>query len=437
VPTTRNIAAAHAVDKDWWLPVEVVPRMLKGVSMPSTPKLDRASMERERRHATLPRWAWWNPIGAERPWTVGVEEEVMLLEPRGWTLVNRYDDVAAALPPQLARRASAETHACALELAGAPHAHAAAAAAELATQRRILADTLDGLGLRAAVGGTHPSVMWNEIEVSSGPRYDRIRSSMRALGRREPTFALHVHVAVPGGDAAVRALAGLRHDLPLVLALAANSPYWQGRDTGLASARTPIFSMFPRVGIPRHFDSYRDYVAGVDTLVQAGAIPDPSFLWWDARLQPRLGTVEVRIMDGQTRVADIAALVALVQCLVRRHAQGGRRRERLAPEALAENRFLAARDGMDASFVEAEPARLRPAFERLGDVLEECRPIAQTLGCKDELEAVAALAGDPGHARQRAIGEARGLVAVAAELSAAFSPAGTAIGASAGPSSIE
>jgi carboxylate-amine ligase len=402
-----------------------------------TSNLHGASTERERRHFTLPRWAWWNPIGAERPWTVGVEEEVMLLEPERWTLVNRFDDVMAVLPEALARRASAETHACALELASHPHAVVAATAADLEDLRRTLDGALAPLGLRAAVGGTHPSVHWNEIEASSGPRYDRIRASMRALGRREPTFALHIHVAVPGGDAAVRALAGLRADLPLLLALSANSPYWQGRDTGLASARVPIFSMFPRVGIPRHFDSYRDYVAAVDTLVRAGAVPDPSYLWWDARLQPRLGTVEVRIMDGQARSAEAAALAALVQCLVLRHAEGNRRRERLTPEALAENRFLAARDGIDASFVVEDPPRLRPAVERLGDLLDECRPIALELGCKDELEAVAILAGDPGHARQRAIGEAGGLIAVAAELSAAFSPAGTAIGLSAGPSSTE
>jgi glutamate---cysteine ligase / carboxylate-amine ligase len=385
----------------------------------------------------LPRWAWWNPIGAERPWTVGVEEEVMLLEPGGWTLVNRFDDVRAALPERLAGRAAAETHACALELASHPHATAAATATEVAGLRRTLAGALAPLGLRAAVGGTHPSAHWNEIEASSGPRYDRIRASMRALGRREPTFALHVHVAVPGGDAGVRTLAGLRADLPLLLALSANSPYWQGRDTGLASARVPIFSMFPRVGIPRHFDSYRDYVTAVDTLVQAGAVPDPSFLWWDVRLQPRLGTVEVRIMDGQARSAETAALAALVQCLVLRHAEGGRRRERLTPEALAENRFLAARDGIDAHFVVQDPPHLHPAVERLGDLLDECRPIALELGCKDQLEAVATLAGHPGHARQRAIGETGGLVAVAAELSAAFSTTGTAISLSAGPSSTE
>src|SRR3954466_205858 len=117
-------------------------------------------------------------------------------------------------------------------------------------------------------------------------------------------MALHVHVAVPDGATAVRALDGLRDDLPLLLALSANSPFWRGADSGFASMRTPIFSMFPRVGIARHFGAYAEYVRAVEAVVGSGAIRDPSFLWWDARIQPRFGTVEVRIMDAQSRVTD-------------------------------------------------------------------------------------------------------------------------------------
>ncbi len=344
----------------------------------------------------------------------------MLLEPQGWMPVNRVDDVLASLAPDVRARASAETHACALELASRPHADVGAATTDLAHLRRALSSALEGLGLCAAVAGTHASVVWSDVEASSGPRYQRIRAAMRGLVRREPTFALHVHVAVPDGEAAVHALDGLRRDLPLLLALSANSPYWQGRDTGLASARTPIFSMFPRVGIPRAFGTYGAYVGAIDALVSSGAVPDPSFLWWDARLRPHLATVEVRIMDAQTRVAQTAALAALVQCLVRLHAQAAVHGEAPTPEALAENRFLAARDGVGARLVAPGRPRMEPAIVRLGELLEACRPVAAALGCAAELESVAVLAEHPGHARQRSIGQHRGLPGLTAALAADF-----------------
>ena len=174
-----------------------------------------------------------------------------------------------------------------------------------------------GLGLRAAVAGTHPLVRAEEVEVSPGARYQYLHSSLRELARREPTFALHVHVAVPDPELAVRAFNGIRAHIPVLLALAANSPFTRGRDSGLASARTPVFQAFPRTGIPRGFDTYAEYVEAIDVLIRCGAIPEPTFIWWDVRLQPKLGTLEVRVMDAQTRIRDTAALVALVQCLVR------------------------------------------------------------------------------------------------------------------------
>ena len=123
---------------------------------------------------------------------------------------------------------------------------------------------------------------------------------MRELARREPTFGLHVHVGVPDAEAAIHAANRLRTHIPLLLALSVNSPFWQGRDTGLASARTPLFQAFPRVGIPRAFTDYAEYVEAVDVLIRCDAVPEPTFLWWDVRPQPRFGTVEVRIMDAQT-----------------------------------------------------------------------------------------------------------------------------------------
>lgn len=209
------------------------------------------------RMTKLPVWARWTEAAAETPWTVGIEEEVMLLDPRRtWSVANRIDAVLAALPPGIAAHASAETHACVVELRTAPHPTVAAAGAELALLRRALDEALRGtLGLRAAAAGTHPTATPSEVALSAGARYRHIGATMGALAHREPTMAQHVHVAVPDGACAVRALNGLRSDLPLVLALSANSPFWRGGDSGFASIRTPIFSMFPRVGIPRRFGS--------------------------------------------------------------------------------------------------------------------------------------------------------------------------------------
>jgi glutamate---cysteine ligase / carboxylate-amine ligase len=359
--------------------------------------------------SALPAWADWNPAAAEAPWTVGVEEEVMLLDPDDWSLASRIDDVLPALSRRVADAACAETHGCTLELASRPHPTAAAAAAELADLRAALVADLAPLGLRAAVAGTHPLALWSDVEVSGGARYRSIHDSMRELARREPTFALHVHVAVPSAEAAVGVFRSMRVHMPLLLALSANSPFWQGRDSGLASARMPIFGAFPRVGIPRAFESYAEYVHAIDVLLRCQAFPEPTFLWWDVRLQPKLGTIEVRIFDAQTRAEDNAALTALVQSIVRLEATEGHVPAALAaqPEVLDENRFLASRDGIQANFIDPEGDRRRPAREILDDLLAACAPHATELGCETELAAVAALADDPGHQRQRMLAGVR------------------------------
>jgi glutamate---cysteine ligase / carboxylate-amine ligase len=244
---------------------------------------------------------------------------------------------------------------------------------------------------------------------------------MRELARREPTFALHVHVGVEDAEDAIRLHRRLRAHLPLMLAVSVNSPFWQGRDTGLASARTPLFQAFPRVGIPRGFRSYADYVEAVDLLVRCGAIPEPTFLWWDARPQPRFGTVEVRIMDVQTSVDETAALVALVQSVARREVleKEAIRAVGHSPEVLVENRFLAARDGMNARLIDPAGERRVAARAQLEELLDICAPHAEALGCAAELDGVRRLAARTGADRQLELArdEARlpGLVAALAD----------------------
>jgi glutamate---cysteine ligase / carboxylate-amine ligase len=347
-----------------------------------------------------PLWSRWNSEICHG-YTLGIEEEVMLLEPDHWSLAQSSDEVLAALSDELAPHASSETHAAVIELATGVHREVSGAVAELGALRQQLGDELRGMGLTAAAAGTHPSTIWAETQVSSSPRYRLLNDSLRVLARREPTMALHVHVGVPEPEAAVRMLNGFRRHLPLLLALSANSPFWQCRDVGFDSARTVIFQAFPRTGLPRRFESYGDYVRAVDALIASGAIPDPSFLWWDARLQPRLGTVEVRIMDAQSSLRDIAPLVALIQCLARREHRAGQTAPVPGIEVLSENRFLAARDGMDAQLIDTAWGRLTPAREMLKALVTECRPHAAELGCAAALEHVHDLMAANGAARQR------------------------------------
>jgi carboxylate-amine ligase len=200
----------------------------------------------------------------------------------------------------------------------------------------------------------------------------------------------------------------MRVHVPLLLALSANSPYWQGRDSGLASVRTPIFQAFPRVGIPRVFSSYAAYVETIDELLRCDAFPEPTFLWWDVRCQPRFGTVEVRVMDAQTTVTDTAALAALVQIIAHLELEAGYVDDHLigAVEVLDENRFLAARDGMQANLIDPVARRRVPAMELLERVLEAGREHAEELGCEPMLDPIRALAREPGAARQRKLAEA-------------------------------
>jgi carboxylate-amine ligase len=244
---------------------------------------------------------------------------------------------------------------------------------------------------------------------------------MRELARREPTFALHVHVGIPDPETAIRVANRMRAHLPLLLALSANSPFWQGRDTGLASARTPLFQAFPRVGIPQFFNSYEQYVEAVDLLIRCDAVPEPTFLWWDVRPQPRFGTIEVRIMDVQTRVEETAALAALTQCLARLEAEEGFASDGLVSQApvIEENRFLAARDGIEAELIDPDLERRLPLAGIVDDLLVACRPHAQDLGCEAQLEAVRELARSNGASKQISIGRRQrtlaGLVATLAD----------------------
>src|SRR5262245_25869508 len=351
----------------------------------------------------VPAWAAWHHH-AHGPLTIGIEEEFMLLDPDDWSLAFRSDAVLAGLPAGLRGRVTLETHAAVMEIATGVHRRVGDAVAELARLRDQVASGLAAQGLRAAVAGTHPCAVASDTLLSTHPRYRDIGDSMRVLARREPTLATHVHVGLRSPTDAVRVLNRLRAHLPLLLALSANSPFWRGRPSGFASTRTTLFDAFPRSGLPRTFRDYADWVATVEALMRSGAIRDPSFLWWDVRLQPRYGTVEVRIMDGQTCIDDVAAIAGLVYVLasVELERPDDPVSQPRTVELIEENRFLAARDGMAAQLIDGHSGARISAVEQLERVLQTCRRHARRLRCERELAAARGLAQRTGAARQLA-----------------------------------
>jgi carboxylate-amine ligase len=370
-----------------------------------------------------PSWADWRFEGDA--FRVGIEEEVMLLDP-SWALDQGFPALRGNLAPELQGRLMTETHGSAIEYASTPAHDSGEAVRELAEIRRGLVDDLAGQDRAAAASGTHPFTTWDQTRVSADERHREVYETMRELARREPTFAMHVHVSLDSPELAIATHNRMRAHLPLLLALSANSPFWQGRDSGLASARIPIFQAFPRVGIPRAYRDYSDWVETLDTLIEAGAFPDPSYVWWDIRIKPEFGTIEIRIADAQSELWRAEALAALTQSLVRLEAVHEQAPEALvdAPELLEENRFRASRDGVRAELLDPTGRRSLPVPALTELAVAACRTHAQDLGSEAGLDMVERLVDEPADALQRELaGPDCDLPAVVAGLSQRFADA--------------
>jgi len=261
--------------------------------------------------------------------TVGVEEELLLvdkdtlgLSPDASTVLSKLDGLPQGTAGHEAFAAEIE-----LRSPAAPDAEAAVGAiGQARTAAQQAGATLMGAGL-------HPDARLGDAELVAKDRYRRVEEEMRGLIRRTPECALHVHVGMPDADAAVNALNGLRETLPLLQALAANSPYWFGQDSGMASARAAIVRAYPGRGVPRAFANWDDYAETADQALRAGDLPDYTYLWWDIRLQPRLGTVEVRELDAQAPTDDIAAIAGLIHALALRAIEAPPQHPTPAPRA--------------------------------------------------------------------------------------------------------
>jgi carboxylate-amine ligase len=332
-------------------------------------------------------------FGAGEPFTVGVEEELFLVDPVTGRQANASTAVQERLGP-VQGTVERELHACQVELITDICRSAGEAVAMLEGLRRAV--TATGAGLLGS--GTHPSAREGEAEITDKRRYEQIHDLL-GDAVATPVGGLHIHIGMPEPDTAIRAFNGLRRHLPLLQALAANSPFRHGRDTGLASAREVTVRGWPRSGVPRAMRDYEDFCAASQLLTRAADVPDYTWFWWKLRPHPRLGTVEVRALDAQASLDHGAALVALAHCLARDAAEAEPQADP-PTEVLEEGIFRAARWGVDARLPDAGGA-LRAVGELLQDALVIAARHAQELQCSEQLERLPTLLARGGGAGEQ------------------------------------
>ena len=337
------------------------------------------------------------------PFTVGLEEELMLLDPETLDLSPRAPEVIEALGGD--PRFKLEMPAAQLEIVTSPYGTVGEAAVELARSRADLA----AAGSLVAGAGAHPFASGSG-PLNPGPRYEAIGAEYASVARRQLVFGLHVHVAVRGAERALAVYNALRSYLPELAALAANAPCYEGRDSGLASVRSRISGLLPRQGVPPAFESFPAYEAALRWC----GFDDPRQWWWELRLHPTLGTVEVRVPDTQRTVAETEAVGAVVHALVEWLASRYDAGERLLVAEswrIDQNRWSACRHGLDGEMRDLTTGELLPTRERVAELLASL----DLDGPADDAD---------GAARQRAIAAERGLRGLVAWLADGFAPRG-------------
>jgi carboxylate-amine ligase len=356
-----------------------------------------------------------------RAFTIGVEEELMILDAESYELVNAIESL---LEPAPAGEIKPELMESVLEVSTDPCANTAEAGDQLRALRSQVRETAARKNFTIGSAGTHPFAMWEDQRIVARSRYRDLVSALRFVARQELIFGMHVHVGVDDPEKAIHVANGMRVHVPILLGLSANSPFWRADATGLASTRTPIFRAFPRVGMPPTYKDWADYEQRIEFMVHTRVIEDYTYLWYDVRPHPQFGTVEVRVMDSQTHVEHTLGLAALVQGLVKElceHFDSGKELSRYPFEMLDENKWLAARHGLEGELVDLPRWDRVSARELARRLLDRIREHCRDLGSVNELEAVEdLLERGNGAARQVVVYEANhDLREVVAEIVAA------------------
>jgi carboxylate-amine ligase len=372
-------------------------------------------------------------FGSGDPFTLGVEEEYMLLDPETWDLVQHIDSMLSRVSDdgEFQARINAELMQSVLEIT-TPVCHTPAEAAlHLRALRAYVAEIARKEGCRFASAGTHPFSLFERQRITARDRYRQLVDQLQYIARSELIFGMHVHTAVDGPDKVIAVMNAVLVHLPALLALSASSPFWRGEPTGLLSSRQMIFSAFPRSGVPPRFGSYEEFAELIGQLERTGCIADYTHIWWDIRPHPRLGTLEMRVCDAVTRVEDAVALAAFFQALVKMYSEEfdrGGHLDGYHRMLIAENKWLAARYGLQAPIMDLQLGRRnrQPVAQMIRRRLRDLEPHARELGSERELEGVREILARGNSAdRQlriynanRDIGEVAREIAVATEVAA-------------------
>jgi carboxylate-amine ligase len=339
-------------------------------------------------HSVCRRQSIPEETGMPHRFTLGVEEEFQIVDPRTWELKSHVAEFLSPGATVLGDLVKRELHQSIVEVGTPICANAGVLEEEIIRIRRELTSAAESRGLAIAAAGTHPFSHWIDQVISPGERYDTILEELQMLARSLLIFGLHVHVGMPDKQTTIDLMNMVRYFLPHLLALSCSSPFWTGRNTGLKSFRTSVFRRFPRTGVPEQFESWGDFEAYVQTLVDLNCIDNGKKIWWDVRPHPQFGTLEFRVCDVPTRPRDTIALASLIQALVFKlyKLRGQNLGFRLyRPLFIQENKWRAARYGIDGNLIDFGKRAEVPMRELALELLAFVDDVVDELGSRRQV----------------------------------------------------
>jgi glutamate---cysteine ligase / carboxylate-amine ligase len=323
--------------------------------------------------------------------TVGIEEEFQIVDPETRDLRSSVTEILAQGSELLKEQIKKEMFQAMVEVGTEICDDVEQARTEVVRLRRIVGELAQAAGGRLVASGTHPFGNWQNMEITDDERYSYLTEQLQEIARSIAVYGLHVHVGVDDRDQSIELMNEARYFLPHILALSVNSPFWEGRDTGIKSYRSVIWGRMPRSGIPDSFRSWDDYRSFVDMLIATHSIDEPKKIWWDIRPHPKFNTLEFRVCDMPTRVEETVALAALFQAVV---AKLSRLRSRnlgfriYQRSLIAENRWRAMRFGIDGKLIDFGKGCEVPMRELGEELLEFVDDVVDDLGSRQAIETV-------------------------------------------------